>query len=110
MKNKSKKKTTLKDVISAAHKEGVKVSVSLEEKPQMPLHFPGDHPHVTYLLKESERLSGRANSWLAAKTPNPVTAGHAFEAGWAFALAAAHLRCFLNGELVDKPTMRGVEK
>jgi hypothetical protein len=68
----------------------------------MPGRLPGDHEHVTHLLDESERINKLGCAWNDAKVPNPIAAEQAFRMGWAFALAAAHLRCFLKGELTKK--------
>jgi hypothetical protein len=70
------------------------------EQPRMPRRLPDDHQNVTALLDESERCSTHAMRWHCAKVPNHIAAQKAAEMGWAYALAAAFLRCHLNGELV----------
>lgn len=93
-----KRKPTLKELIKAASAAGAKVSVSLEPQ-KMPLRLPGDPEVVTLLIEESERISKLGNKWLAAETPNQIAAHACLQQGWAFALAAAWLRCKLKGEV-----------
>lgn len=66
----------------------------------MPQRFADDHPSVTALIVESERVSSRGNAWLNAPIPNAVAAEMALRHGWAYSLAAAWLRCHTRGELV----------
>lgn len=70
---------------------------------EMPLRLPGDHEHVLHLCEESERMATIGNRWLKARTPNPIAAEFCLRNAWAFALAAAHLRCWMKGELENKP-------
>lgn len=65
----------------------------------MPLRLPDDPVAVTMLLDESERMTDMGNRWNAAKKPNHLAANFCLQNGWAFALAAAWLRCKLNGAL-----------
>lgn len=100
---KSRKKTTLKDVIKAAREAGAKVTVGLDEIPRMPLHIAGDPEVVTALLNQSERMTKQGNAWSATKNPNAIACGLCLQLGWAYAASAAWLRCFLKGELTVKP-------
>lgn len=74
---------------------------------RMPLHLPGDHEHVTALLNESERMSAKAQSWHDAPVGNYKAYVLAMEQGWALALAAAYLRCYIKGELKCSPNYKG---
>lgn len=95
-------KTTLEDVVKAAHKAGAKVTFSLEDK-KMPMRLAGDHPHVLALLDESERLNALAARWQNADPGNPIAVQVAQQQGYSMALAGAYLRCYLKGELLVKP-------
>lgn len=64
----------------------------------MPPTFPNDPDAVRLLVQESERINAIGNHWLSAKVPNAIAAQHALQMGWAFAVAAAWLRCKLRGE------------
>lgn len=72
---------------------------SKQPGPTMPLHFPNDHDHVKQLLAESVRVNNLGLRWGTSNPPNPVASQKCFEMGWAYALAAAWLRCKLKGEL-----------
>jgi len=69
---------------------------------RMPQRLRGDHPHVLALLGESERLNTLAQRRRKAKHPNDLAASMATAQGYSFALAAAWLRCYLNGEVPRK--------
>lgn len=99
----SKKKLNLEDTVKAAQAAGVKVSFSLEDT-KMPVRFPCDHPLVLALLNESERLNHLAYNWRECQYPNLVASQKAEEMGWAHALSAAWLRCYLKGELTNGAT------
>ncbi len=100
MKN-QKRKLTLKDVVKAAHAEGIKVSVGLESR-RMPMRFPGDPEAVSLLLDECERQNALGNKWLTASVPNQVAGEMLLRNGWAMGAAAAWLRCKLKGELLPE--------
>lgn len=91
----------LEQLVKAAHAAGFKVNITLHDK-QMPMHFPDDHPHVTLLLRESERVNALGNQWTHAHTPNPIAAEQLFKMGWAHNLSAVWLRCKLKGELLPE--------
>ena len=104
MKKHPKQKTSqarLEDFVKAAHEAGVHVTVSLEPR-QMPQRFHDDPEAVTMMIAESERCNALGQRWMNAEKPNPVAAEAAFLNGWAYALAAAWLRCKLKGELTGK--------
>ena len=96
------KKPTIKTVVRDLRRAGVKVSFSLDPI-DMPMRLPGDPDPVRYLIDESERMNEFGNRWVNAKCPNLIAAEMCFKNGWAYALAAAYLRCFLKGELLKKP-------
>lgn len=88
----------LKDIVKAASKIGLEVSIGFEDR-KMPRRFPDDPEPVRLLIEESERVNKLGNLWLKAETPNHVAADVAMRNGWAYALAAVWLRCKLKGEL-----------
>ena len=94
MKKKTTKKTPMRieDVVKAARAAGATVTCSLKDV-RMPRRFPSDGPEIIRLLDESERLNALGNRWINAPKPNPIASELAFKAGWAYALAAAFLRC-----------------
>lgn len=65
-------------------------------KLRMPRHLPGDHPHVTMLLNESERLVALGRRWEQSKHPDLLSVSQCYEQGWACAFAAAILRLHLQ--------------
>lgn len=91
------KKTTLKDIVKAAHKAGAKVSFSMEPH-AMPRQLPNDPYAVIALIEESRRMNKLAKDWETAEHPNPIASSTAYANGWAFALSAAWLRCKIKGE------------
>ena len=97
----AKKKTKLADLVKAARAAGAKVTVSLEPK-EMPNRFPSDPEPVKLLIEESERMSALGNRWLTAKIPNQIAAEACLRNGWAYSLAAAWLRCKLEGKLLPE--------
>lgn len=100
-KKKKAKPPTLRQMVTAARKAGMDVQVGLKEK--MPQHFPDDHPSVTALLHESERITKLGIKWANAENPNPISTETCFRNGWAMNAAAAWLRVYLRGELTVKP-------
>jgi hypothetical protein len=91
-------KIKLKQIVAAARAAGAEVTISFGDN-QMPMRMPNDPPDVTLLLDESERCTVLGNRWLKAPKPNPIAAGLCLSNGWAYALAAAWLRCKLRCEL-----------
>ena len=73
----------------------------------MPLSLPDDPPVVTMLVEESKRNSAIAMRWAKAEVPNYTASDMASRNGWAFALAAAWLRCKLKGELLPESEKKG---
>ncbi len=105
-----KVKPNLEDFVKAAHAAGAKVSFGLEPT-QMPRRFPNDPEPVRMLVEESERISKLGNDWLTAKIPNQIAAEMCLKNGWGYALAAAWLRCKLEGKLLpESQIMETLEK
>lgn len=72
-------------------------------KPQPPkldllAPWPNDPQAVRLLLEEGKRMTRRGNAWLHAEVPNLIASDMCLRTGWAYALAAAWLRCKLKGE------------
>ena len=63
---------------------------------------PTDPPAVQLLEAEAIRTMQLAREWETTKPINPVAAEFCYRNGWAFALAAAWLRCKLKGELLPE--------
>ena len=98
-----KAKLKLDDVVKAAQDAGAKVTFSMDPIEKMPRRYPNDPEAVTLLVAESERVNALGQRWMNAEIPNQIAAQKCLELGWAYALAAAHLRCYYNGELEKKP-------
>lgn len=104
MKHKQKP-TTLKKLVYDLRKVGAKVTVSLEDS-KMPTRFNDDPLPVKMLIEESERVTKLGNKWLTAEVPNQVAAEMCLRQGWAYALAAAWMRCKIKGELLPEADNR----
>jgi len=109
---KSKRETSqikrLSDLVREAHKLGLKLDVRLDPQ-EMPQRFASDPEAVKMLVAESERVSAVGNKWLSAKVPNQIAAENCLRMGWAYSLAAAWLRCALQGE-ISSPTPKSPKK
>lgn len=103
MKTKRKKdrSPTLGQIVKAARKAGAEVNITVEDR-LMPLRFKDDPEPVKLLIAESERCTALGLKWLKAPLPNHVAADQCMKNGWAYALAAAWMRCKLKGELLPE--------